>query len=196
MKYQRQLASLLTAGFSLVLLSVMMMMASAQEATPIPSGYVDLQFTEIRGLGEEQITGYRTGAGMGFALPAELNGYPGPRHVLDLADELELSDEQLIQIQALYDEMLPQAIALGEQILIQEEAVELAFRNETITNDFLQSSLTESARLEGELRYVHLSTHLATIGILTPHQAQQYNMLRGYDDPQSGDHDSHSGHSG
>jgi Spy/CpxP family protein refolding chaperone len=132
---------------------------------------------------------------MGFALPAELNGYPGPRHVLDLADDLELTDEQLTEIQALFDEMLPQAIALGEQILTQEEALELAFRDETITDEFLRSSLAESGRLEGELRYVHLSTHLATIDILTPHQVLQYNQLRGYDAPEH-DGAGHDGHDG
>ena len=186
MKYQKQLTILLTV--SVVLFAFIIMVASAQEATPTPSDYVDLQFSEIRGLSEEQVTGYRTGAGMGFALPAELNGYPGPRHVLDMANELALTDEQLTEIQALYDAMLPQAISLGEQILTQEESLELAFRDGTITDDLLQSSLTESARLEGELRYVHLSTHLATIDILTSHQVQQYNQMRGYDMPE------HSGH--
>lgn len=175
----------------IMLLGLMIMVASAQELTPTPSDYVDLQFTEIRGLSQEQITGYRTGAGMGFALPAELNGYPGPRHVLDLADELELSDEQLTATQALYVDMLPQAIVLGEQILVQKEALELAFRDGTITDDFLQSGLAEAARLDGELRYVHLSTHLATIDILTPHQVQQYNQLRGYDMPGREEHAGH-----
>ena len=129
---------------------------------------------------------------MGFALPAELNGYPGPRHVLDMADDLELTDEQEANIQALYDEMLPQAIELGEQILAQEESLELTFREETVTETVLEEALTEVGRLESDLRYVHLSTHLATIEILTEHQVQQYNILRGYE--AESDHSEHSGH--
>jgi hypothetical protein len=31
---------------------------------------------------------------MGMAKAAELNGYPGPRHVLDLSPELHLTDAQ------------------------------------------------------------------------------------------------------
>ena len=33
----------------------------------------------------------RAGRGMGLALAAELNGYPGPAHVLELADKLDLA---------------------------------------------------------------------------------------------------------
>jgi hypothetical protein len=32
------------------------------------------------------------------------------------------------------------------------------------------------------MRYVHLSTHLATIDILSHDQIMQYNMMRGYGD--------------
>ena len=35
----------------------------------------------------------KAGRGMGLALAAELNGYPGPSHVLELADKLKLSAE-------------------------------------------------------------------------------------------------------
>lgn len=176
----------------IALLVVLLAVTTAQDVTPTPSDYVDLQFTEIRGLSTEQIEGYQTGAGLGFALPAELNGYPGPRHVLDLADELELTDAQQADIQVLYDDMLPQAIELGEHILAQEEAIELAFREGTVTDTFLQESLAEAGRLESQLRYVHLSTHLATIDILTEHQVRQYNVLRGYEE--ESDHSEHSGH--
>jgi len=37
-------------------------------------------------LSVEQIEQYRAGAGMGYAKAAELNRYPGPMHVLELAD--------------------------------------------------------------------------------------------------------------
>ncbi|MEL6269494.1 MAG: hypothetical protein AAFR22_06760, partial [Chloroflexota bacterium] len=114
---------------------------AAQEVTPTPSAYVDLLDTEIRGISPEDINGFRTGAGMGFALPAELNGYPGPRHVLDLAEELELTEDQLEAVEALYDDMLPQAIDLGEQLLRAEADLEVAFREGTIAADGLQDAL-------------------------------------------------------
>lgn len=77
--------------------------------------------------------------------------------------------------------MLPQAIALGEQILQAEAELELAFREETISIEYLADQLDLIGDLRADLRYVHLSTHLSTITILTPHQIQQYNVLRGYE---------------
>lgn len=152
-----------------------------EQSTPTPSAYVDLLDTEIRGLSPEQIETYQTGGGGGMALPAELNGYPGPRHVLDLAEDLELTDDQQSQIQALYDEMLPEAINLGNQILAAEAELELAFRERNIDEAFLENQLLTIGELQAQLRFVHLRTHLATIDILTQHQVVVYNSLRGYD---------------
>lgn len=163
------------------------------QPTPTPSAYGELLDTEIRGIDPATIEGYRTGAGLGMALPAELNGYPGPRHVLDLADELELTSEQRTQIQALFDEMLPDAIALGEQILDQEAGLELAFRERTIDEESLRDMLVSIESLKAELRYVHLRTHLVTLEIMTPHQVQLYNNLRGYT-ATTEDHSAHQGH--
>lgn len=171
-------------------MSIVGIFVVAQDPTVTPAGYESLLYTEIRGIGEDDIEGYRTGAGLGFALPAELNGYPGPRHVLDFSEELNLKSDQLEEIQDLYDEMLLQAIELGEDILQAEAELELAFREETITTDYLVIQLEFIEGLRTDLRYVHLSTHLSTITILTPHQIQQYNVIRGYAD------EGHTGHHG
>jgi len=116
-----------------------------------------------------------------LALPAELNGYPGSRHVLDLAEELELTEDQQTEIQALYDGMRPEAVLLGEQILQAESALELAFRDNTMDDTFLEAQLNEIGALQAQLRFVHLRTHIATVEILTPHQIGRYTSLRGYD---------------
>ncbi len=177
---------------AVVLINVLMPThTTAQDNTPTPSTYVDLLDTEIRGLSSEDIHGFRTGAGMGFALPAELNGYPGPRHVLDLAEELDLTEAQLEAVGALYDDMLPQAIDLGEQLLGAEADLEVAFREGTISADGLEDALARAEQIRADLRFVHLNTHLATLDILTVHQVRQYNTLRGY---ASGGHSGHSGH--
>jgi len=41
---------------------------------------------EIKSLSQQEITGYLHGKGLGYAKTAELNQFPGPRHVLDLAN--------------------------------------------------------------------------------------------------------------
>jgi Spy/CpxP family protein refolding chaperone len=169
------------------------MVQSQEDGTPTPSPYSALLDTELRGMSEETIDAYRMGSGNGIALPAELNGYPGPRHVLDLADELELTDEQREPIQALYNAMQPEAIRIGEAILAGEAALELAFRDQTIDESSLEAQLTTLGTLQAELRFVHLRTHLATIDILTSEQVERYNILRGYQSPAVGGHEGQHG---
>lgn len=161
--------------------------------TPTPSGYVHLFQTEVRGMSEELIQTYRTGGGGGVALLAELNGHPGPRHILDLADDLELTSEQLEQIQALIDVIQPEAIQIGEAILAGEAALEEAFRQQTIDERSLEARLTNLGTLQAELRFIHLRTHLATVEILTPDQIERYNIVRGYaaENSSQGQHGNH-----
>ena len=162
---------------------------SVPKATPTPSAYVSLLDSEIRGLDQDTIEGYLTGKGLGQALPAELNGYPGPRHTIDMAEELELTEEQLTQVQALFDDMQSAVIPLGEKYLESVAELELTFREGTITDEYLQSQLEKITGIEEQMRYVHLSTHLATIDILSHDQIMQYNMMRGYGDGM--DHEQH-----
>jgi Spy/CpxP family protein refolding chaperone len=173
--------SLLVVIIAAIVMNSTDLVDAQEQPPPTPSAYVDLLETEIRGLSPEQIETYRTGGGGGMALPAELNGYPGPRHVLDLVDDLELTDDQRSQIQALYDEMLPEAIDLGNQILAAEAELELAFRERNIDEAILENQLVAIGELQAQLRFVHLRTHLATIDVLTQHQVVVYNSLRGYD---------------
>jgi hypothetical protein len=42
----------------------------------------------IKALSAEQIADLKAGQGLSLALAAELNGYPGPRHVLELGKQL------------------------------------------------------------------------------------------------------------
>jgi hypothetical protein len=186
---------------ALVLLTTQMTLS--QDATPAqsgpvptvtPSGYSALLETEIRGLSPETIEGYRTGKGMSLALPAELNGYPGPRHVLDFSEELELTDEQYAEIEALYNTMLAEALPLGEKILLAEAELELAFREKTITDDGLETHLLAIGELQADLRFIHLRTHIATYALLTPAQVETYNILRGYTTKDENTHQGHGGH--
>jgi len=160
------------------------------EESVIHSPYAGQEIRGIKALSQGDVEGLLAGEGTpfgGMAKPAELNGYPGPRHVLDAveAGEFEVTVEQKEQIEALYDEMRSEAIALGEKIIDIEKAIDDAFANGTITEDFLQEKVLESADLYGQLRIVHLKYHLKMVDILTPQQVAQYNELRGYssDDP-------------
>ena len=151
----------------------------------VHSPYAGQESREIKALSRQDIEGLLAGAGTpfgGMAKPAELNGYPGPRHVLDAVDaeEFELAREQQEQIEALYEEMRSEAIELGERIIDIEKAIDDAFLGGTISEELLQEKVLESADLYGQLRIVHLKYHLLMVDILTPQQVAQYNELRGY----------------
>jgi hypothetical protein len=142
--------------------------------------YAGWESREIKALSAEQIDDLRNGRGMGLALAAELNGYPGPRHVLDLAGQLGLTTEQQIEAQRLLDEMQEQAIQLGEQMIAGEAALERMFALGAASDASVQTATIELGRLQGALRGHHLRYHLAMRALLSPHQVMRYRQLRGY----------------
>lgn len=117
---------------------------------------------------------------MGLALSAELNGYPGPSHVLELADKLELSTDQRMRIKALFDSMKAEALLLGAKLIEQEAELDNQFVARTVTLPSLKTSTAAMAITQGELRETHLKYHLSTAEILNPHQMRRYAELRGY----------------
>jgi len=132
------------------------------------SPYSGEELRGIKSLSQEEIKGLLAGEGTpfgGMAKLAELNGYPGPRHVLDMAQEVELTSKQEKEINKLYEEMKSQAIALGEKIINLEQEMNEGFANKIITPDELEAKLTESADVYGQLRFVHLKYHFFGIRI-------------------------------
>jgi len=160
--------------------------APVKEATPqsgTRSPYADSYDPEapIRALSAELVEQILQGQGASLALPAELNGLPGPRHVLDLADQLDLSPGQQAQVQDVYDRYLAEAVPAGERYLAAAQALEEGLRSGAISEEELSELVTEASRLEGELVTIHLTAHLRTAAILTPAQIAVYNQLRGYE---------------
>ena len=70
---------------------------------------------------------------MGLALAAELNGYPGPVHVLESADALQLSDMQRSQAKALVETMKAETVPLGARIIAEESALDRLFGEGSVT---------------------------------------------------------------
>jgi hypothetical protein len=60
------------------------------------SPYAGMQTRPIKALSKQQVVDLKAGRGMGLALAAELNGYPGPIHVL--SDKLGLTPEQKARV--------------------------------------------------------------------------------------------------
>jgi hypothetical protein len=155
--------------------------------------YAGLETRPIKALSDEQIADLRAGRGMGLALAAELNGYPGPLHVLDLAQTLELSETQRAKMQELFAAMKAETIPLGEKLIAQEADLDRQFAGKAITEVSLAVALQAIGATQGALRTAHLRYHLATVPVLTPHQIQRYGKLRGYAGSAQGHHQ-HGGH--
>lgn len=135
----------------------------------------------LNALSADDVAALRDGHGMGLEKPAELNRHPGPGHVLDLADKLDLTPAQRRDTQAIYDRMHTHAIALGARIVAQEHALEALFADNAPTAATrVRQVITDIARLNGMLRFVPLGAHIATARALTPAQIDAYDRLRGY----------------
>jgi hypothetical protein len=144
--------------------------------------YAGMQTRPIKALSEQQVADLEAGRGMGLALAAELNGYPGPSHVLELADKLDLSTDQRASVQRLFDSMKAEAVPLGATLIEQEADLDKQFASRTVTPESLKASTAAVAKTQGALRETHLKYHLLTVAILTPGQMQRYAELRGYGD--------------
>jgi len=162
----------------------------ALAAEPAPSPYAGEQHREIKSLSAKEVQDLLAGRGMGLAKSAELNRYPGPAHVLELADRLGLSAAQKAQTKSVFDAMDSRARALGKALVEREAELDRLFASRQVSRATLESSLAEISKLQGELRRVHLEAHLAQTDILTQGQVASYVELRGY-----GGMD-HSGHGG
>jgi hypothetical protein len=138
------------------------------------------QASDIPSLSDQDIQNLKTGAGMGFAKPAELNHYPGPKHVLEHAEDLSLTDDQRDALGAIRNSMLGKAIPLGEKIIEAERTLGRRFEHGHIDAEALAEMTGEIAVLYGKLRYAHLAAHLATKELLTEDQIAAYDRLRGY----------------
>ena len=135
------LAATLSAG--------LMTPAAAQQTNAPPAAsqpdkpYAGMQQRPLKALSGEQIADLKAGRGMGLALAAELNGYPGPSHVLELSHELKLTDAQRARTQALFAQMKAEAVPLGEQVIAREQALDRQFASRAITPASLTQTVDE-----------------------------------------------------
>ena len=147
---------------------------------PQQSPYSGFQQREVKALSTQQIADLRAGRGMGLALAGELNGYPGPLHVIELAEPLQLNVVQRQRVQQLFEAMKVEAVSVGERLIAQESALDRAFAERNIDPDSLGRLTAQIGETKGQLRAVHLKYHLTTAALLTDDQRQRYGTLRGY----------------
>ena len=150
--------------------------------------YAGLQNRPIKTLSEQQIADLNAGRGMGLALAAELNGYPGPIHAIELAEQLHLSPDQVSKLKSLFEAMKDETIPLGATLISQERSLNDDFANHTVTAASLEGNTQRIGETQAALRAAHLKYHLSTVAVLTPEQVAKYEELRGYRSDQNPTH--------
>ena len=159
-----------------------------------PGGaYAGQQTRAIKALSEQDIAGLLEGQGAGFAKAAELNGYPGPAHTLELQDRLGLRPDQVAASQNLMAAHKARARALGATLVDAERKLDALFAGQQASRESIDSTTREIGALQARLRAEHLATHLTQTALLDVHQVARYNVLRGYADAKAAE--SAPGHS-
>jgi Heavy-metal resistance len=150
--------------------------AMAQSNQP----YSGMQSRPIKALSDQQVADLKAGRGMGLALAAELNGYPGPSHLLELSDRLGLTPEQHSTLKKMFDNMKAETTPIGETLIVQEERLDRLFAEKAVSEQQLRDATRDIGETQGRLRNAHLSYHLQARAILQPDQIRRYAELRGY----------------
>jgi Spy/CpxP family protein refolding chaperone len=144
------------------------------------SPYAGQQDRTITSLSADDQKALSQGEGWGLAKPAELNGVPGPAHLLELADKIGMSPQQVQAVQKLFKDMKVQAIALGQEYMAAEQALDDYFKSGQLNDQVLRQKVDQAEQALANLRFLHLSYHHRTLDVVTPEQVKQYNDLRGY----------------
>lgn len=153
------------------------------------SEYQGPEIREIKSLSKRDIKALQRGTGWSLAKAAELNGMPGPAHVLELKGPLNLTEKQIDQVRRIWQQMQDAAKKQGLVYIAAEQEIEDFFKRGPQDPERLNDLLQNSAISLAELRKVHLIAHLKTRPLLTKHQIIRYSELRGYS---SGAHPSRS----
>jgi hypothetical protein len=160
---------------------VIFMLAPFGAALAQVSPYAGQQTREIKALSAQEVDDLLNARGMALAKAAELNGYPGPLHSLELVDKLSLSPEQLRAIRDIKAREEAAARPLGAEIVAVERELDQDFAKHIINPTKLKTLTDKLGELQGRLRAVHLGAHLETVSVFSAQQVARYNELRGYD---------------
>lgn len=172
------------------ILLVVALLGGVAAAQQLAQPYAGQQERQIKALSAGEIDDYLAGNGMGLARAAELNGYPGPGHVLDLSGPLGLTAAQKSSTETLFRTMQEQARAIGRELVASERELDQLFATGAVTEDAMARKLRDIGELQARLRAVHLKAHLEQVRVLTPEQNARYAQLRGY----AGGHGEPAGH--
>jgi hypothetical protein len=165
---------------SMLIAIALLALVSQTHGPTAPSPYAAQIDEPLKALSAEEQSALLDGQGMGLAKAAELNGYPGPKHVLELAEQLALSDDQRRDSRALFERMRTAARREGAALIEAERALDRLYASRAATRERVDEQLHRIEAVRARLRGVHLDAHLEQAALLDPHQLHRYAMLRGH----------------
>jgi len=124
----------------------------------------------LSGVSEQEKEALLKGGGLGAGMIAMMNGYPGPKHVLEMGDELELTDAQRESIGTIYGKVKAESVELGTELVEKDEALAALFTSGSVSTKDVEKRSREIGELQGRLRAAHLNAHVQTHAELTPAQ--------------------------
>lgn len=163
-----------------LIVAALLWTAAAQGQTP-HSPYAGEQTRPIKALAERDVLALIEGQGAGYAKAAELNGYPGPMHTLELRHGLSLSAEQVTATEAFMRAHKQRARVLGGEVVEAERRLDALFADRRADAQAVNDATRDIAGIQARMRAEHLNTHLAQTALLSAAQVREYNRLRGYD---------------
>lgn len=168
-----------TAFAALVSASGLASVAAEAPANP----YAGQEVRAIKALSDQDVSSLLAGKGAALAKAAELNGYPGPAHVLELAEPLHLDAAQVEATRQLMTAHNSRARQLGADLVASERELDALFARAQASPALVDQATQRVGVLQARLRAEHLTTHLMQTDLLSVEQARQYNVLRGYAKP-------------
>ena len=108
-----------------------------------------------------------------------------PATSLALAEQLQLTPEQLAKTRDIEASMRAKAKTVGAELIDAEAQLDNLFASKRIDDQALNASLQRIAELQAELRHAHLQAHLEQTAVLRAAQTARYIELRGYGNPQN-----------
>ncbi len=167
-------------GFSLIAFAAAAQHHGHSGHSAHASPYAGQEQRAIKSLSDADISELERGGGWGLARAAELNGVPGPMHLLEMRKEISLTADQVAKLEVIFRQMQQDAIVEGKRLIAGEKALEDAFRAGSVSDQALRKLLADIEASRSALRYIHLAAHLTSPRLLTAEQIRMYNQLRGY----------------
>ena len=139
---------------------------------------VAAEIEPLQAMSQRDFNGLLAGRGMGLARIADISGYPGPMHVLEMAEELEITEQQREQTQDIMQRMRATAQRRGRELIEAERRLEALFDGGPVQPSAVDAALLEIARLQAQVRASHLHAHIEQARVMSSEQIEQYTELR------------------